>query len=149
MHTVEAEDQIVAKALLILSRRCAPGEAMGSPETVKQYLTVRAALHSREVFGCMFLDAQNCILACEDMFAGTLTQTSVYPREVVRRCMELNACSIIFTHNHPSGNPTPSRADEMLTSTLKTALSLVDVRVLDHVITAGGQALSMAEKGLI
>mgnify|MGYP003539945941 CR=1 FL=1 len=149
MHQVEAEDQIVAQALLILSRRCAPGEAMVSPATVKHYLTVRAAFHSREVFGCMFLDVRNCILACEDMFAGTLTQTSVYPREIVRRCLELGAAHVILTHNHPSGNPTHSRADEALTAKLKTALDLVDVRVLDHVITAGGAALSMAEQGLI
>lgn len=149
MQQTEAEDQIIAQALGILARRCAPGEAMVSPATVKQYLTVRAALHRREVFGCMFLDAKNCILACEDLFMGTLSETAVHPREVVRRCLELGAAAVILTHNHPSGNTTPSRSDEQITSRLKTALELVEVRVLDHVITAGGNALSMAETGLM
>lgn len=149
MHSTEAEDQIIAQALVILSRRCAPGRQIGGPADVREYLTLRAAMHKREVFGVVFLDAQNCILACEDLFFGTLTQTSVYPREVLRRCIELNAAAIILTHNHPSGSTTPSRADELLTNTLKTALAVIDVRVLDHVITAGGQSLSMAERGLI
>lgn len=146
---MQTDDQIIAAALLILSRRCARGELMDSPQVVRQYLTVRAAIHDREVFAVMFLDSQNRILCCEDMFFGTLTQTSVYPREVVRRCLALNACSVILTHNHPSGVTQPSRADESLTATLKSALALVDVRVLDHIITAGGQAASMAEMGLI
>lgn len=149
MHHTDTEDQIIAQALLILSRRCARGQQMSSPSEVREYLTVRAAIHKREVFGVVFLDAQNCILSCEDMFFGTLTQTSVYPREVLRRCLELNAAAVIFTHNHPSGSTAPSRADELLTQTLKTSLALIDVRVLDHVITAGGHSLSMAEQGLI
>lgn len=89
------------------------------------------------------------MLATEDLFFGTLTQTSVYPRELVRRALALNAAAVILAHNHPSGNPTPSRADEHLTQTIKSALALVDVRVLDHIITAGGAALSMAEKGMV
>jgi DNA repair protein RadC len=97
----------------------------------------------------MFLDAQNRVIEFKELFAGTLAQTSVYPREVVREALRLNAAAVILSHNHPSGETRPSRADEVLTSTLKTALALVDVRVLDHIITAGGESLSMAEKGLI
>lgn len=143
------EDAVIAEALAILDRRCGRGATMDSPNAVKQYLTLRAASHDREVFGCLWLDSQNRILACEDLFFGTLTQTSVYPRELVRRAMALNAAAVIMTHNHPSGVPQPSRADEALTHTLKSALSMVDVRVLDHIITAAGQAQSMAELGLV
>lgn len=102
-----------------------------------------------EVFVVMFLDAQNRLIAAEEMFRGTLTQTSVYPREIVKRAIEHNAASVIFAHNHPSGNTTPSRADEQLTYTLKSALQLIDIRVLDHVIVSGNQSLSFAEHGLI
>jgi DNA repair protein RadC len=143
------EDAIIAEALAILNRRCQRGATMNSPNAVKQYLTLRAASHDREVFGCLWLDSQNRILACEDMFVGTLTQTSVYPREVARRALSLNAAAVIITHNHPSGAPQPSRTDEALTKTLKAALELVDCRVLDHIITAAGQAQSMAEMGLV
>lgn len=97
----------------------------------------------------MFLDAQNRLNATEEMFSGTLTQTSVYPREVVKRAMHYNAASVIFAHNHPSGVAEQSAADEMLTKQLKEALALVDVRVLDHFIIAGNQTLSFAERGLL
>jgi DNA repair protein RadC len=101
------------------------------------------------VFAVVFLDVQNRLLAMEEMFQGTLTQTSVYPREVVVRALHHAAAAVVLAHNHPSGTVQPSRADEMLTQTLKSALALVDVRVLDHIIVAPGQALSMAEKGLV
>lgn len=150
IYTVESsEDAIIAEALAILDRRCQPGATMDSPNAVKQYLTLRAASHEREVFGCLWLDSQNRILACEDLFVGTLTQTSVYPREVARRALTLNAAAVIITHNHPSGVPSPSRADQALTKTLKAALELIDCRVLDHIITAAGQAQSMAELGMV
>ena len=103
----------------------------------------------REVFGVLFLDSQNAALEYREMFFGTLNQTSVYPREVVRIALELGAASVILTHNHPSGTVEPSRADIHLTNTLKSALSLVDVRVLDHIIIGGASNLSMAEKGLL
>ena len=144
------EDSIIARALAILAARIKAGPIMDSPRVVREYLTVQAAKHdAREVFGVMFLDAQNRLIEFKELFAGTLTQTSVYPREVVREALRLNAAAVILSHNHPSGETRPSRADEVLTSTLKTALALVDVRVLDHVIVAPGQALSMAEKGLL
>ena len=101
------------------------------------------------MFAALFLDAQHRLLALEELFRGTLTQTSVYPREVVLRALHHHAAAVVLAHNHPSGSVQPSRADEALTQTLKAALALVDVRVLDHVIVAPGQALSMAEKGLV
>lgn len=144
------DDGIIARALAILAARIKAGPLMDSPRVVREYLTVQAARHdAREVFGVMFLDAQNRVIEFKELFAGTLTQTSVYPREVVRESLRLNAAAVILSHNHPSGSTQPSRADEQLTSTLKSALALVDVRVLDHIITAGGESLSMAEKGLI
>jgi len=124
-------------------------DVFASPDAVKRFLTTIYLTKSHEVFLVMFLDAQNRLIAAEEMFRGTLTQTSVYPREVVVRALDLHAASVIFSHNHPSGSTQPSRADEALTQVLKAALALVDVRVLDHVIWAGEQMVSMAEKGLL
>jgi DNA repair protein RadC len=123
-------------------------EIFGSPEAVKNYLQLHLARRPHEVFAGLFLDAQNRLIAMEELFRGTLTQTSVYPREVVLKALHHHAAAVVLAHNHPSGTVQPSRADEALTQTLKAALALVDVRVLDHVIVAPGQALSMAEKGL-
>ncbi len=120
-----------------------------SPNAVKDYLQLHLAHKPYEVFAVLFVDAQNRMLAMEELFRGTLTQTSVYPREVVLRALHHHASSVVLCHNHPSGGVQPSKADESLTQTLKAALSLVDVRVLDHIIVAKGQTLSMAEQGLI
>jgi DNA repair protein RadC len=124
-------------------------EVFSSPGAVKHYLQLHLAAKAHEVFAVLFLDAQNRLLMMEELFRGTLTQTSVYPREVVLRALKHNAAAVVLAHNHPSGTVQPSRADEALTQTLKAALALVDVRVLDHVIVAPGDALSMAEKGLL
>jgi DNA repair protein RadC len=124
-------------------------EVFSSPGAVKQYLQLRLAARPHEVFAVLFLDAQNRLVALEELFRGTLTQTSVYPREVVQQALHHRAAAVVLAHNHPSGTVQPSRADEALTQTLKTALALVDVRVLDHVIVAPGGAFSMAEHGLI
>jgi len=125
------------------------GAALSAPGAVRDYL--RLTLHGRphEVFIVVFLDAQHRVTASEELFRGTLTQTSVYPREVVKRALHHNAAAVIFAHNHPSGVAEPSRADEALTVALKQALALVDVRVLDHFVVAGDGALSFAERGLI
>ena len=120
-----------------------------SPNAVKDYLQLHLAHKTYEVFAVLFVDAQNRMLAMEELFRGTLTQTSVYPREVVLRALHHHASSVVLAHNHPSGGVQPSKADETLTQTLKAALSLVDVRVLDHIIVAKGRTLSMAEQGLI
>jgi DNA repair protein RadC len=124
-------------------------EVFSSPGAVKQYLQLHLGVRAHEVFAVLFLDAQNRLIAMEEMFRGTLTQTSVYPREVVLHALQHKAAAVVLAHNHPSGTVQPSRADEALTQTLKAALALVDVRVLDHVIVAPGDALSMAEKGLL
>lgn len=120
-----------------------------SPSAVKDYLQLHLAHKPYEVFAVLFLDVQNRMLAMEELFRGTLTQTSVYPREVVLRALHHNASSVVLAHNHPSGSVQASKADEGLTQTLKAALSLLDVRVLDHIIVAKGQTLSMAEQGLV
>lgn len=125
------------------------GAALSGPGAVRDYL--RLTLHARphEVFVVVFLDAQHRVLASEELFRGTLTQTSVYPREVVKRALFHNAAAVILAHNHPSGAVEPSRADEYLTQTLKTTLALVDVRVLDHFVIAGAEVCSFAERGLL
>ena len=132
-----------------LAQQLQEGEVFDSPDAVKHYLQLHLAYKGHEVFAVLFLDSQHRLLALEEMFRGTLTQTSVYPREVVLRALHHQAAAVVLSHNHPSGNVQPSRADEALTQTLKTTLALIDVRVLDHVIVAPGQALSMAEKGLL
>lgn len=120
-----------------------------SPQAVKDYLQLQLGSRAHEVFAVLFLDAQHRLLALEEMFRGTLTQTSVYPREVVLRALHHQAAAVVLAHNHPSGTVQPSRADEALTQTLKAALALVDVRVLDHVIVSADSSLSMAEQGLL
>ena len=122
---------------------------MSSPKSVRDYLRLSLQGKKHEIFVGIFLDAQNRTIATEELFNGTLTQTSVYPREVVKRALHHNAAAIIFAHNHPSGVAEPSHADEILTQTLKQALALVDVKVLDHFIIGGGTAMSFAERGLI
>jgi len=123
--------------------------ALNSPREVRDYLKLALAGADREVFLMLMLDAQHRVLFTEALFQGTLTQTSVYPREVVRAALARNAAAVIFAHNHPSGIAEPSHADELLTRSLKSALALVDVQVLDHFIVAGGRILSFAERGLL
>lgn len=122
---------------------------LNSPEKVRQYLRLWLGQRQHEVFVALYLDAQNRMLGAEELFRGTLTQTSVYPREVVKDALKHNAAGLIFAHNHPSGVAEPSRADELLTASLKQALALVDVRVLDHLIVAGNGTVSFAERGLL
>jgi DNA repair protein RadC len=142
------------QAIFEMSRRALAEEmqardVLGSPGQVRDYLCLKLGSLQREVFMVLFLDAQNRVIAQEELFSGTLTQTSVYPREVVKRALHHNAASVIFAHNHPSGVAEQSRADELLTTALKQALALVDVRVLDHFVVAGNTTLSFAEKGLL
>ena len=149
MGTV-SEGEVLAKALEILKNRLRkPGEAMTSPQSVKDYLTIKLAELEHEVFFTLWLDGQHRVIQFGSMFRGTMNQTSVYPREVVKEALRLNAGAVIFAHNHPSGMPEPSRADEMLTKTLQEALALVDVKVLDHIIVGGTTTVSFAERGLI
>ena len=147
-HSGEA-DHVIAAALKILDVRMRHGGTLGSPAAVREYL--RLLLHDREheVFVCVWLSGQNSVIEAEEMFRGTLTQTSVYPREIVKSALHHNAGCVIFAHNHPSGIAEPSHADECLTQSLKGALALVDCKVLDHFIVAGGSALSFTERGLL
>lgn len=141
-------------AVLELARRAmaeqlAERTVFEAPDSVKRYLQLHLAGRPHEVFAALFLDSQHRLVALEELFRGTLNQTSVYPREVVQRALHHHAAAVVLAHNHPSGSVEPSRADEALTRTLKAALALVDVRVLDHIIVGPGQALSMAERGLV
>ncbi len=142
------------QAVLEMSRRALKeelqrGDVLNSPRAVRDYLQLLLGGRDQEVFLVLFLDTQHRVIASEELFHGTLGQTSVYPREVVKRALAHNAAAVILAHNHPSGVAEPSQSDQLLTDALKQALSLVDVRVLDHFIVAVGQTLSFAEKGLI
>jgi DNA repair protein RadC len=137
----------MARRALAEGLRAAP--VFDSPARVKDYLALELGNLAQEVFAVLFLDAQHRLIRLERLFPGTLSQTSVYPREIVKRALALNAGAVVLAHNHPSGLAEPSRADEYLTQTLKSALQLVDVRVLDHVVVGQGQVVSMAERGLL
>jgi len=125
------------------------GAALSSPQMVKHYLQSRLRHQQREVFCCLFMDNRHCVIACEDLFLGTIDGASVYSREVVKRALELNAAAIIFAHNHPSGVAEPSMADQRLTQQLVKALELVDIRVLDHMVVGDMEVVSFAERGLL
>ena len=132
-----------------LNEEMKSGDALNSPGAVRDFLQLLLRGRTQEVFMVIFLDAQHRVLASEELFHGTLTQTSVYPREVVKRALHHNAAATIFAHNHPSGVAEPSQSDRLLTDALKQALALVDVRVLDHFIIAGTGCLSFAERGMV
>ena len=140
---------VMEMARRALAQQLQDGPIFDSPQRVKDYLGLQLGGRKQEVFAVLFLDVQHRLLALEEMFRGTLSQTSVYPREVVRRALALNAGAVVLAHNHPSGLAEPSRADEFLTQTLKSALQLVDVQVLDHIVVGQGQTVSMAERGLL
>jgi DNA repair protein RadC len=142
-------EQTIKRALKILDARMRHEPVLSAPTAVRDYL--RLSLHDRghEVFVCIFLDSQHRVISCEELFRGTLAQTSVYPREVVKAALAHNAAAVIFSHNHPSGIAEPSRADELLTQSLKQALALMDIRTLDHFVVAGNELVSFAERGLL
>ncbi len=145
-----ADDATISRALAILAARLrVPGVAMDSPATVKNFLTLKLAELEHEVFSVLWLDSQNRVLEYQEMFRGTLMQTSVYPREVVKAGLALNAGACILAHSHPSGMAEPSYADKALTETLKNSLAMVDIRVLDHIIVGGLSTVSFAERGLV
>jgi len=145
-----ADERAIRRALKVLEKELRRDSlAMSSPGAVRDYLRLRLAAREHEVFIAMWLDAQHRVLEVEELFRGTLTQTSVYPREVVKSALRCNAAAAIFAHNHPSGVAEPSHADEILTRSLKGALALVDIQVLDHFIVAGSSVMSFAERGLL
>jgi len=141
----------IAKELLMreLRRDCERAPMMSSPQALRDWLRLRCAGLEHEVFLVVYFNAHQRVLDAEALFRGTLTQTAVYPREIVKAALARNAAGVAFAHNHPSGSAEPSRADEMLTATLKAALALVDVRVVDHFVVAEDSVVSMAERGLL
>ena len=138
--------ELVRRSLQEKMKKNAP---LTSPQAVRDYLRLKLAARKEEAFLCIWLDAQHHAIDIEEAFTGTLTQTSVYPREIVKSALRMNAAAVIFAHNHPSGVAQPSRSDELLTRNLKDALELIEVKVLDHFIVAGHQAISFAERGLL
>jgi DNA repair protein RadC len=142
-------DEVLRAAQRVLAGQMRGSEALTSPQVVRDFLRVKLGTLEHEVFAVIHLDAQNRVLDYVEMFRGTVSQTSVYPREVVKEALARNSAALLLVHNHPSGTAESSRADEMLTQTLKSALALVDVRVLDHLIVAGCAILSFAERGLL
>jgi DNA repair protein RadC len=140
---------VLELARRVLAEQLRERAALDSPQAVKDYLQLQLANKKHECFAVLFLDNQHRLLALEELFRGTLAQTSVYPREVVLRALHHHAAAVVLAHNHPSGVAEPSRADEMLTQNLKAALALVDVRVLDHLIVTASGWRSMADLGLV
>lgn len=141
----------IARELLLrdLHEQMRSTPIMSSPQALRDWLRLHCAGLEHEVFLVLYLDAHHRLIEAEELFRGTLTQTSVYPRELVKGALARNAAALAVAHNHPSGEAEPSRADELLTQNLKSALSLVDVRVIDHFVVAGDQILSFAERGLV
>ena len=144
-----SDEEVVAAALRIVASRLLHSSPLMSPRHSREYVSLRFSGLEYEVFSCLYLDNRHRVIAFEELFRGTLTQTSVYPREVVKRALALNASAVVLAHNHPSGVAEPSKADEYLTATLKSALALVDVRVLDHLVVGRADCVSFAERGLI
>ncbi|WP_307941979.1 JAB domain-containing protein [Pseudomonas mosselii] len=145
-----AEERLVRRAITVLEKRLFQrGPKMFTPLVTKEYLQLQLAGRKNEGFGVMFLDNCTRLLAFEVMFEGTINATTVPPRRVLQRCLEINSAAVILAHNHPSGNVQPSEADRAITRTLKQLLSQVDVQLLDHIIVGSGEALSFAEQGFI
>jgi DNA repair protein RadC len=142
-------EEVLQAAQALLSQQMRGREVMNSPQAVRDFLRFRLAALEHEVFAVLMLDAQHALIEYVELFRGTVCQTSVYPREVVKECLACNAAAAVLVHNHPSGVAEPSRSDQHLTQTLKRALDLVDVRVLDHLIVTGADVLSFAERGLM
>jgi DNA repair protein RadC len=142
-------DQILNAARHAIERKVQRGAAFDSPEAIKDYLRAKLGGFEHEVFSALFLDTRLRLIEYVEMFRGTINQAHVYPREVVKEALRLNTAAVIFSHNHPSGVPEPTRADEALTHQLRIALALIDVRVLDHIIVAGPLTCSFAEHGLL
>lgn len=148
-RTTEEEDALIAEAFAIIDQRLKPGEGVSDPDVAGALFQRKLRGLPHEVFACLFLDTRHRVLAYEELFRGNLDGSEVHPREIVKRCLAHNAASVIFGHNHPSGNPEPSAADRAVTARLKQALALVEVRVLDHFVIGEGAPTSMARKGMI
>lgn len=145
----QEQESLIALALVILEDRHRPGDLLESPAQTRSFLRLRLASNTEEAFGCVFLDSAHRVLEVKELFHGTIDGAAVYPRVVVRQALALNAAAILFYHNHPSGVAEPSKADERITERLQSALALIDVRVLDHIVVSAVDAVSFAERGLL
>jgi DNA repair protein RadC len=143
------DSEIIAAALKILSKRMSRGSVLSNPRAAREYLALRFGHVEHEVFSAIYLTKRHQVIACEELFRGTVDGASVHPRIVVKQALRHNAAAMLISHNHPSGQIEPSQADELITQRLKSALDLIDVRLVDHIITSGGSTLSMAERGLL
>ncbi|HIF9058212.1 TPA: RadC family protein [Photobacterium damselae] len=143
-----SDNQILEQAAEIIAQRYMRGDALVSSQATKDYLQYKLAHNEREVFAVLLLDSQHQLIEYHELFFGTVDAATIYPREVVKLTLEHNAAAVIFAHNHPSGDPTPSSADKRITEKLKEALALIDVRVLDHVVV-GKSCVSFSERGLV
>jgi DNA repair protein RadC len=141
--------EVLQAALRVLAGQLRGSAMLDSPQAVRDFLRIKLGTLEHEVFAVIHMDSQHRVIEYVEMFRGTVSQTSVYPREIVKEALARNSAALILVHNHPSGSTEPSRADEALTQAIKTALALVDVRVLDHLIVAGPAILSFAERGLL
>jgi DNA repair protein RadC len=141
--------EVLQAAQHVLKQQLRGLPIMDSPKVVRDYLKMKLSMLEHEVFGVLMLDSQLRLIECVELFRGTVSQTSVYPREVLKESLARNASALVIFHNHPSTNPEPSRADEQLTTNLKNVLQLVDIRIIDHLIVAGDNVTSFAERGLI
>jgi len=145
----QEQESLIALALVLLQDRHRPGDLLESPAQTRSFLRLRLANHTAEAFGCVFLDSAHRVLEVKELFHGTIDGAAVYPRVVVQQALALNAAAILFYHNHPSGVAEPSKADERITERLQSALALIDVRVLDHIVVSAVDAVSFAERGLL
>ena len=146
-----SDDAVIESALKILEKRITyqtDSPALCSPKSSRDYVKLQLASYEHEVFACLWMDNRNRVINFNKLFRGTIDGASVYPREVVKAALKHNAAAVIFAHNHPSGVAEPSHADEQITKRLKEALSLIDVRVLDHLVV-GSEVISFAERGLL
>ncbi len=148
-YRAASSDEVLQRAKYLMSHRVRRGVQLQSPEMVRDFLRLQIGALAHEVFAVLYLDAQHRLIAYKELFRGTLTQTSVYPREVIKEALVLNAAAAILAHNHPSGDAKPSAADDKLTENLATALRVVEVTVLDHQIITGDVIFSYAERGLL
>lgn len=148
-HVVNQESHIIEQALSILERWHRPGEVLTSPSRTAQYLQLKIADCKSEVFGAIFMTSKNQVLDIRTLFQGTINAATVHPRLIVQHGLELNAASVILYHNHPSGDPIPSESDKQTTHRIKDALSLIDIRVIDHMIVTLCRTISFAELGLL
>lgn len=138
---------IINQARELLTARLYRNESLDSPRETESYLALQLGEREHEVFAAIFLDSQNRVIQYRELFHGTISSTVVYPREIARLALRLNAAAVICCHNHPSGHPEPSSADRTITGRIKDAMELIDVRVLDHIVVGGGQTVSFAERG--